>query len=404
MQTEPAVEKDAGPDERLTFAVAYASLLAFAFAFQSLPPILRLIMTDLKLNHTEAGLLMGLFALPGILLTIPGGWLTDVYGPRRVGIIAAGLTISGTLVVAGAPDFTWLAIGRLISGVGAMTLVVIAASLISRTFEGRRLGTAMGLYNTGMPIGTIICFTLLGAVGAKWGWRGAVAVSTLAGFAALALLIYRPEGRTKQPPAGIARSLRSAGGPIWLAGLAWLWFNAAVIAFLTFSPDYFQSLGLKASAAAFLASLIMWGALIVSPIIGPFMGGVRRKRSLIIAGAFIPGLIYLALPSTPDWRLPLMVTLGLTAALLPAPLFALPAEIVDRRNQGVAFGILSTCLNAGILLGPFIVGRLRDATGSYRLGFISMAAFSALATLSIIPLTWRRGRAIGAGPLHDDER
>lgn len=401
---EPTATRRLGVDERLAFAVAYTSLLAFAFAFQSLPPILRLIMKDLGLNHTEAGLLMGLFALPGILLTIPGGWLTDLYGPKRVGIISAVLTICGTLVVAGAPDFTWLAIGRLISGIGAMTLVVIAASLISRTFEGRRLGTAMGIYNTGMPIGTIVCFTLLGAIGVKWGWREAVAVSTLAAFAALALLIYRPEDRIKPVPAGIARSLSLAGGPIWLAGLAWLWFNAAAIAFLTFSPDYFQSLGIKASAAAFMASFFMWGALIVSPMIGPFIGGVRRKRLLIIAGAVIPGLIYLALPAAPEWRLPLLVTLGLAAALLPAPLFALPAEIVDRRNQGIAFGILSTCLNVGILLGPFIVGRLRDSTGSYQLGFMSMAAFSALAALSIIPLTWRRDRPAGAGPLHDDKR
>lgn len=401
---EPTAKGRFGRDERLAFSVAYASLLAFAFAFQSLPPILRLIMKDLGLNHTEAGLLMGLFALPGILLTIPGGWLTDLYGPKRVGMISAVLTICGTLVVASAPDFTWLAIGRLISGVGAMTLVVIAASLISQTFDGRRLGTAMGIYNTGMPLGTIVCFTLLGAIGVKWGWRAAVAVSTLAAFAALALLIYRPEDRIKPAPAGIARSLRLAGGPIWLAGLAWLWFNAAAIAFLTFSPDYFQSLGLTASAAAFMASLFMWGALIVSPMIGPFIGGVRRKRLLIIAGAVIPGLIYLALPTAPGWRLPLLVTLGLAAALLPAPLFALPAEIVDRRNQGIAFGILSTCLNIGILLGPFIVGRLRDSTGSYQLGFMSMAAFSALAALSIIPLTWRWDRSVGAGPLHDDER
>jgi len=359
-------------------------------------------MTDLKLDHTQGGLLMGLFALPGILLTIPCGWLADLYGPRRVGIAAVMLTIIGTLVVATAPDFAWLAIGRLISGVGATILVVIAASLISSTFEGSRLGAAMGIYNTGMPIGTIVCFNLLGAVGVKWGWRPAAAAPILAGGAALVLLLYYRESREKRQPFGLARSLRAAGGRIWLAGLAWLWFNAAAIAFLTFSPDYFQGLGLTAGRAALLASFIMWGALIVSPIIGPLMGGVKRKSLLIFAGALVPGLIYLALPSLSGWRLPLMVALGFGAALLPAPLFALPAEIVDKRQQGLAFGILSTCLNAGILLGPFIVGRLRDATGSYRPGFMSMAVFSALAALSIVPLTWRLRQPINTAQAFDD--
>ena len=59
----------------------------------------------------------------------------------------------------------------------------------------------------------------------------------------------------------------------------------------------------------------------------------------------------------------------------------------------MAFGILSSCLNVGILLGPFLVGYLRDLTGSYRLGFISMAGFSLLAALSILPLFWARAPA-----------
>ena len=171
-----------------------------------------------------------------------------------------------------------------------------------------------------------------------------------------------------------------------MAGAAWLWFNAAAIAFLTFSPDYFTNLGFKAAVATFLASCIMWGALVVSPAIGPFMGDIRRKQALIATGCIIPALVFLALPVLTAWQLPLVVVLGLAAALVPAPLFALPSELVGQRLQGMAFGILSTCLNVGILLGPYLVGRLRDSTGSYGAGFMLMAAFSFLGALAILPL------------------
>ena len=105
---------------------------------------------------------MGLFALPGIFLSIPGGWLADRYGVKIVGLMSLSLMIAGTLVVASGSSFWALATGRLIAGIGAMTLAVAAASLISTTFSGPKLGIAMGFYNTGMPLGTILSFVGLG--------------------------------------------------------------------------------------------------------------------------------------------------------------------------------------------------------------------------------------------------
>ena len=377
----------AEPGSVSTFAAAYVSLIAFAFVFQSLPPVLRLILTDLKLSHAQGGLLMGLFALPGILLTIPGGWLADRYGFRRVGIGAIVSMLLGTLLTAGAGDFVWLAVGRLVSGVGAMILMVTAASLVSNTFRGPKLGPAMGLYNTGMPLGTIVCFNLLGSIGTAYGWRVAVLASSTAGVAALGLLLFRREPPiARRDHRGLKESLRSIDGRIWLVGACWLWFNAAAIAFLTFSPDYFMSLNHTPKTATFMAGFLMMGALVVSPAIGPLMGGAKRKERLIIVGSILPAAVYFALPYLVSRQLPLLVFLGLAAALVPAPLFALPAEFVGARQQGIAFGVLATCLNIGVLFGPFSVGLSRDLTGSYQVGFAVMAAFSLLAGLSMIPL------------------
>src|SRR3990172_1122158 len=224
-------------NRRYVFTVAYVSLLAFAIVFQSLPPVLRLIMKELGLDHAQGGLLMGLFAFPGIILTIPGGWLADRYGNKRIGAGALVLMIAGTLTVAAAKSFLTLAAGRFVAGVGAMTLIVSAASSISTAFRGPGLGPAMGLYNTGMPVGTILSFNLLGLVGLRLGWRFALLSSAAVSFIALFLVISLREAATEHEPVGLRRSLAAAGGRIWLLGLAWLFFNAAAIAFLTFSPD-----------------------------------------------------------------------------------------------------------------------------------------------------------------------
>jgi len=46
----------------------YACMLSFAMVFQSIPPLLTLIRQEFNIGHAQAGLLMSLFALPGIFI------------------------------------------------------------------------------------------------------------------------------------------------------------------------------------------------------------------------------------------------------------------------------------------------------------------------------------------------
>jgi predicted MFS family arabinose efflux permease len=61
--------------------LSYLCMMGFAFTLQSLPPILTLIIEDLKLTHTQAGLLMSLFALPPVFTSIFTGFLESSLPP-----------------------------------------------------------------------------------------------------------------------------------------------------------------------------------------------------------------------------------------------------------------------------------------------------------------------------------
>jgi predicted MFS family arabinose efflux permease len=216
-------------------------MLTFAFTLQFLPPILSLIIEDMKFTHTQAGLLMSLFALPTIFLSILAGSLSDRLGPFRVGVISLILAIAGTLLFVVSNSFIYIAMGRVISGIGAATIAIVAAQIISQWFRGREVGTAMGIYNTAMPVGTIICYTSFGNIGQSLGWRMPIFISIiicLAGLITL-LILYKPapgkpthtarlEGKKQS---GFLSSLREIGLPLWLIGLCWMWFNAAFMSF-----------------------------------------------------------------------------------------------------------------------------------------------------------------------------
>jgi MFS family permease len=58
-------------------------ILTYGVIFQSIPPLIGILVEILNVSYARAGALMGLFILPAIFLSIPGGMLTDRFGPRN---------------------------------------------------------------------------------------------------------------------------------------------------------------------------------------------------------------------------------------------------------------------------------------------------------------------------------
>ncbi|MFC1869595.1 MFS transporter, partial [Thermodesulfobacteriota bacterium] len=67
--------------------------LAQAITYQGIPPILGILVASLGISYAQAGGLMSLYSLPRIFLALPGGFLVDRYGTRKVGGISL-LTLS----------------------------------------------------------------------------------------------------------------------------------------------------------------------------------------------------------------------------------------------------------------------------------------------------------------------
>ncbi len=369
--------------------ICYLCMLAFAFTLQSLPPVLPIIIRDLELTHTEAGLLMSLFALPAIFLSILAGMFSDRFGAFKTGVIALMLVIIGTAIFIVSNTFLYAGLGRVVSGIGAVTLSVVSAQIISQWFRGRQIGIAMGIYNTAMPAGTIVSFMAFGRLGELFGWRTPISISGILGILALTafFLFYKPSPNLPREISPVS-SFRSVGAPMWLIGCCWMWFNAAVIAFSTFAPDFFVSKGHSLAFAGSLASLLMWGSLILSPIIGRLVDKFENNDLFIAAGGVLIAVtIYLVTIST-GFLFP-MVGMAIGVAIVPTPIFSFTSRIMERENLGLGFGILATVSSVGMVFGPYIAGMVKDQTGSYEMSFILLAVLSLLMTLTALILRYK---------------
>ncbi len=368
--------------------IVYLSILAFALIFQSVPPVLPLIISELHITYAQSGLLMSLFALPGLFLSFLGGFLSDRYGARSLGAVCFLLMIVGTILVGFGKELTILWSGRILSGMGSLTLAVLLPKLLSQWFRGREIGLAMGIFNTGVPLGSALCFSLFGRIGSLWGWRlpilltGAYSLATSILFLSFYQLPSSQEFENKNKNLGIYGSLRKMGPTIWWVGLSWLWFNAAFLSFVTFAPNFFLQKGYTIEQSGLLIGLPLLGSLFFSAPTGYLVDRFRHHEWFIGTGAVALSILTLSFSFSSSILL-LVAFMGVFSAFVPSPIYSLPSRILQPENIGLGFGIISTCSSIGLFVGPYLAGKMRDLTGSYNWTFFLVSLLFLFTVVSI---------------------
>jgi MFS family permease len=325
---------------------------------------------------------MSLFAFPGIFVSLLGGFLVDRYGMRFLGTGCFLLMIGGTLLVGLGENLPALGLGRIIAGIGGLTLSVFLPKLLSQWFKEKELGLAMGIFNTGVPLGSVICFGLFGKMGSLWGWRVPVLLTGiyLLVTSILFLSLYRlppSQEMGENKPLSILKSLRKMGYPIWLVGLSWLWFNAAFVSFATFAPNLFLQKDYTIEQSGFLIGIPLLGSLLFSAPIGYLVDRFKHQEWFIGMGAMALAILALFFNFSSSFIF-LVILMGIFAAMIPAPIYSLPPEMLKIENVGLGFGVISTCSSIGLFVAPYLVGKAKDLTGSYSWSFILISLFSFL--------------------------
>ena len=367
--------------------IAYLSILAFTLIFQSIPPVLPLIISDLHLTYAQSGLLMSLFSLPGLFISLLGGFLSDRYRMRPLAAGCFLLMIAGTILVTLGTDLRILWSGRIIAGIGAITLSIFLPKLLSQWFRERELGLAMGLYNTGIPLGSVICFTFFGRLGELWGWRFPILLTGI--YSLITSILFLSSYRSPSPqeteirkPIGIHRSLKEMGLTIWFVGLSWLWFNAAFTSFATFAPNLFLQKGYTIEQNGLLIAIPLLGSLLFSAPVGYLVDRFKHQEWFIGTGAIALAILTLCFNFTSSFLL-LVILMGIFSAMIPAPIYSLPPAILKPANVGLGFGVISTCSSIGLFVAPYFVGKTRDLTGTNSGSFFLISFFFFLVVISI---------------------
>jgi len=406
MNAEYGVSASQSGRRWVMLGIAFMCMLTYGATLQAVAPVLSLIMGDFSLSHTQGGLLTSLYAVPGLILAIPAGMLADRYGQKVIALVSFSMSIAGTAIVATGTCFSLLILGRILTGAGAMTLMVLGPQLLAQWFRGREVGTAMGVFNAGFMVGSILSLYLLAMAGESWGWRATIWLS--AGIPLLGLVLFalffapapgggqKISGRQTGQPEGLLKGLKLVGVPIWIVGAAWMLFNCCMIALFAFTPDFLQTTGVSITSSGFVTSAVMWTGLVVSPLVGYMIDKLDHKLAIIAISSIVLAALVLLVPTLTGWILAIMLIIGVVQTMMPAPIFALPPDVTSPKRLGLSFGILSFFLSLGIVVGPAVAGLVRDITGSYLASYVLMAVFSLLVALSMLVLGRMQKRVVAA--------
>ena len=115
------------------------------YIYDCVSPLADLLVKQLKFTDADIGLLQGIYSLPNIIMVLIGGLIIDRIGTKKANLIFAVLCMLGALITAMSSSLVPMAIGRLVFGLGAESMIVGVTTTLARWFKGKELSFAFGL-------------------------------------------------------------------------------------------------------------------------------------------------------------------------------------------------------------------------------------------------------------------
>ncbi|WP_162794573.1 CynX/NimT family MFS transporter [Nocardioides houyundeii] len=373
--------------------------------FGAVPPLVPDIRADLDVSATTASLLTALTLLTMGLCAPLGHVLVT-----RIGADWAMISLLAVLALAELSRFLIDTPAPLVATAAVIGGALGALSTLTPGFISHHLphlrGLATGIYSTAMALGVALAAGTAQPVAASFGgWRTALAVWGVVALLLAAALVLTHLGGAGVPdeagvPTRLSLPLRERRA----------WFVTAVFAvpmFLGFSviawlPSLFVEAGLSAgTAAAYLVAfqcVQLFSMLTLTPLTDRFPG--RRGVFATVMVTSTLGLLLLVLEPH-DWAVPglLLAGFGIGGASSLA-LVKVQDEAHSPQDATRLSGMAMLFSFTGGAIGPFLVGTLKDTTGSYVPGFAVCLGVSTLSLLLLVRMAPARPRPAPVDP-HD---
>ncbi len=376
--------------------LVFVSLAMFGnyYVYDSISPLADLLAKQLNFSDSDIGWLNAIYSIPNVFMVLIGGLIIDRLGTKKSSFIFSILCMIGAIVTTVSPDLTIMAIGRLIFGLGAESLIVAVTTVLARWFKGKELSFAFGINLTIARLGS---FAALNSP--TWAkvyyenWQEPLLISVIAAtISVLSVIIYMIMDTNASKKFTLSadqaqdkivfKDIFKFSTSYWYIVLLCVTFYSAIFPFQTFAVKFFiEHHGVTREFGGFLSSLLIFASMVFTPLFGLLSDKIGKRALLMMYGSILLIPVYLIMAYTQIHLIVPMAIMGISFSLIPAIMWPSVAYIVEESKLGTAYGLMTMIQNIGLAGLNFLIGWANDFSGDYMLG---MWIFSILGFLGLL--------------------
>jgi MFS family permease len=435
------------PPPALRWAVLiFTSLAMFGnyYVYDSIAPLADVLRDQLGFSSTQVGTLNAIYSAPNIIMVLIGGVIVDRLGTRTSTLLFTAICLAGAVLTALADlpalqaagqvvavlvgpllrlfgsdaeltgAFGVMALGRLVFGLGAESMIVAITAALGQWFKGKQLGFAFGL-NLSIARAGSYAADLSPAWASDYysaGWREPLLLA--AGFAVLALVgavvywITERSAAQKYQLVQVKPSDKFVSSDLWRFDRSYWYIVGIVVTFYsvifpfrsTFAIEYFQNAhGLTRAEAGEMNGYVFLAAIFATPLFGLIVDKVGRRSVAMVIGSLLLLACFPTFLFT-NWNLWVTtIMIGIAFSLVPAVIWPSIAYLVEERRLGTAYGLSFMIQNIGLTIFNIMAGALNDRGGASAdnpAGYDGMLWMFTILSIAAVVFSWLlRRREVG---------
>lgn len=387
---------------------------------------------ELKMDPIAMGYIFSAFGWAYVICQLPGGWLLDKFGSKKVYAFSIFLWSVFTLFqgfvgfLTGATAIITLFCLRFLVGAAEAPSFPASSRIVAAWFPASERGTASAIFNSAQYAATVIFAPIMGWLVHNFGWHYVFTVMGVLGILFVLVwqkYIHNPKehpmineaevqyieqggalvnmdqdnkagGKQEGPNLHYIKELLRNRMMVGIY-VAQYCINALTYFFITWFPVYLvQARGMTILKAGFAASV---------PAIFGFVGGVlggvisdyllkkgyslsvARKVPIVLGMLLSMSMIICNYVDT-QWVIVAIMAMSFFGKGIGALGWAINSDTAPKQIAGLSGGLLNTCGNLSSITTPIAIGYIVGTTGSFNgaLIYVGIHAFLAMASYLFI--------------------
>ena len=375
--------------------ICVMGFLAILSSTMSKSPVLPYLADYLGTSDFELGIVGSASTIPGILISLPAGSLSDIFGRRKVLLVSALIFASAPFLYLIINSWWQLALVRFYHGFATGMFVPVAQALIAEVYPLRR-GERISLFSSVTAVGrsiapllggSILVITNPGLLPKQYTnfYYIYIAVGVAGISALLAALPFLRRAKNLTPatdqPRATADSLfrqwvriartRGVLAVSFIEAGQYYTYGSVELFLVKYMTDISNMSGTQQSIILF--SLVIT-VVFSKPLVGRLSDKTGRRTPIVLGCtvSLVP-LIFIPFFAQFSALLVLAIAYGVGFSIVTSVTPALVSELVPLKVVGGAMGFIGTLMDVGQFLGPIFCGLILSTFMGYVGVFFSLA-------------------------------